>query len=172
MEQFVQGYLEILFHATKCTSRARIFISRLIDSYPDYLQDLGLSISSLECWNLLVAARLWLPALTRSTVLIFCDNWAKVAAINSGPCSTEQQIQQVCPVNGIPLTTFGGGGSFFLLSGRRSSRTHQETRHLVITHGRPLPATASGIPDTRSPGLSGRSHQPTAVIQRWQFLAR
>ena len=52
--------------------------------YPDYLQDLGLYISSLECWNLLVAARLWLPALTGTTVLIFCDNWATVAAINSG----------------------------------------------------------------------------------------
>ena len=53
-------------------------------SYPNYLQDLGLSISSLECWNLLVAARLWLPALAGSTVLIFCYNWATVAAINSG----------------------------------------------------------------------------------------
>ena len=51
--------------------------------YPSYLQDFGLSISSLECWNFLVAARLWLPTLTGSTVLIFCDNWATVAAINS-----------------------------------------------------------------------------------------
>ena len=52
--------------------------------YQDHIQDLGLSISSLECWNLLIAARLWLPDLTGSTVLIFCDNWATVAAINSG----------------------------------------------------------------------------------------
>ena len=33
--------------------------------YPDFLQTFGFTISSLECWNLLVAARLWLPALTR-----------------------------------------------------------------------------------------------------------
>ena len=52
--------------------------------YPSYLQEFGFSISSLECWNLLVAARLWLPTLTGTTVLIFCDNWATVAAINSG----------------------------------------------------------------------------------------
>ena len=31
-----------------------------------------------------MAARLWLPALAETTVLIFCDNWATVAAINSG----------------------------------------------------------------------------------------
>ena len=42
--------------------------------YPQFLQDLGLSISSLECWNLLVAARIWLPTLSGSTVLVFCDN--------------------------------------------------------------------------------------------------
>ena len=42
--------------------------------YLDYLQ----AISSLECWNLLVAA------LTGTTVFVFCDNWATVAAINSG----------------------------------------------------------------------------------------
>ena len=53
-------------------------------SYPQFLVDLGLSISSLECWNLLVAARIWLPTLSGTTVLVFCDNWATVAAINSG----------------------------------------------------------------------------------------
>ena len=53
-------------------------------SYPQFLLDLGLSISSLECWNLLVAARIWLPTLSGTTVLVFCDNWATVAAINSG----------------------------------------------------------------------------------------
>ena len=50
-------------------------------SYPQFLVDLGLSISSLECWNLLVAARIWLPTLSGTTVLVFCDT---VAAINSG----------------------------------------------------------------------------------------
>ena len=52
--------------------------------YPQFLQDLGLSISSLECWILLVAARIWLPTLSGSTVSVFCDNWATDAAINSG----------------------------------------------------------------------------------------
>ena len=52
--------------------------------YPSYLQEFGFSISSLECWNFLVAAQMWLPSLTGTTVLIFCDNWATVAAINSG----------------------------------------------------------------------------------------
>ena len=53
-------------------------------SYPQFLVDLGLSISSLECWNLLVAAIIWLPTLSGTTVLVFCDNWATAAAINSG----------------------------------------------------------------------------------------
>ena len=145
-----QSFLCKLFHATKCTTGARVFTSRLLDAlateqagsisltaparvdlhwfisflgqfngvtlikastakhvihvdsflqgggglcsvlvfyklhYPNHVQDHDLSISSLECLNLLVAARLWLPALTGSTVLIFCDNWATVAGINSG----------------------------------------------------------------------------------------
>ena len=123
-----QKFLGKLFHATKCTTRARTFFNRLLDalateragsvslgpqadihwflcflgqfngvtlikpsvaqhvihvdsclqgggslcsgiqfytiSYPQLLLDLGLSISSLECWNLLVAARIWLPTLS------------------------------------------------------------------------------------------------------------
>ena len=52
--------------------------------HPDHIQDLGLSICSLECWNLPVAACLWLPTLTGYTVMIVCDNLATVAAIISG----------------------------------------------------------------------------------------
>ena len=45
---------------------------------------LNLSISSLECWNLLVAVRLWSASWTGKTVLIFPDNWATACAIESG----------------------------------------------------------------------------------------
>ena len=51
---------------------------------PEYITQLNLSISSLECWNLLVAVRLWSALWTGKTVLIFTDNWATACAIESG----------------------------------------------------------------------------------------
>ena len=51
--------------------------------YPDYIRDLTLSISSLECLNLLFAVRIWATAWSRAHVLIYCDNMATVCAAGS-----------------------------------------------------------------------------------------
>ena len=51
--------------------------------YPDYLVGMSLPIASLECFNLLVAIRLWIEQWSGLHVLLFCDNMATVAASNS-----------------------------------------------------------------------------------------
>ena len=52
--------------------------------YPVGILDCHFSISSLECYNLLVALRLWVCSWTGQHVLHYCDNAATVAALNSG----------------------------------------------------------------------------------------
>ena len=51
---------------------------------PESIKGLGLPISSIECYNLLVALRLWVSSWIGLTVLIFSDNWATVCAMQSG----------------------------------------------------------------------------------------
>ena len=51
--------------------------------YPEYVQEFNLSISSLECLNLLIAVRVWIKEWSGMHVLIYCDNMATVAASNS-----------------------------------------------------------------------------------------
>ena len=211
-----QSFLGKPFHATKCTSGARIFISRLlyalatersgtiflgpdakadlhwfisflgqfngvtlikpstaqhfihVDSclqgggglwsglehykifYPDFLQDLGLSISSLEYWNLLVAARLWLPALAGSTVLIFCDNWATVAAINSGKVirGSLRELWWIAASHDVQLEVRHKPGD-------ASSRHSQQSSHLSSPQ---VCTVRPGHPGIRSPASL---HGPT-----------
>ena len=52
--------------------------------YPGHITGGGLSISALECFNLLLAVRLWVREWAGHHVLIFCDNAATVGAMNSG----------------------------------------------------------------------------------------
>ena len=47
-------------------------------------QQLQFSISSLECFNLLVGTRRWIQSWRGQVVLLFSDNWAAVCAANSG----------------------------------------------------------------------------------------
>ena len=51
---------------------------------PGHIRELGLSIGSLECWNLLVAVRMWSEGWRGETVLIFTDNWSTACALESG----------------------------------------------------------------------------------------
>ena len=51
---------------------------------PESIKGLGLPISSIECYNLLVALRLWVSSWRALTVLIFSDNWATVCAMQLG----------------------------------------------------------------------------------------
>ena len=52
------------------------------------------SIASLEAFNVLVALRLWGPEWSGEKVLIFCDNWATVCAVNSG-AATDPLIRAI-----------------------------------------------------------------------------
>ena len=52
-------------------------------TYPEHMQELGLSISSLDCFNVLVAVRLWVREWSGHGVQLWCDNWATVCSINS-----------------------------------------------------------------------------------------
>ena len=51
--------------------------------YPEYIQQCKFSIASLECYNLLVAVRLWVKEWRGCKVRLFCDNWATVCATGS-----------------------------------------------------------------------------------------
>ena len=42
--------------------------------FPQYLTDFGLSISSVECFNMLVAVRLWVARWQGECVLLYCDS--------------------------------------------------------------------------------------------------
>ena len=45
------------------------------------------SISSVECFNLLLGTRRWIQSWRGQVVLLFSDNWAAVCAANSGRAS-------------------------------------------------------------------------------------
>ena len=52
--------------------------------YPPSITICDFSIASLECFNLLVAVRLWIVQWTGLITLLFSDNWAVVCALQSG----------------------------------------------------------------------------------------
>ena len=52
--------------------------------YPPTLQTCNLSISSLEAFNILVATRMWATEMQSQQVMLFCDNSAAVAGVQSG----------------------------------------------------------------------------------------
>ena len=54
---------------------------------PHSFQQLQFSISSVECFNLLVGTRRWIQSWRGQVVLLFLDNWAAVCAANSGRAS-------------------------------------------------------------------------------------
>ena len=52
--------------------------------FPIGITSLSLSIASLECFNVLIPCRLWGPAWAGKHILLYSDNAATVAAVNSG----------------------------------------------------------------------------------------
>ena len=52
--------------------------------FPSSIASLNLCIASLECFNILVAVRLWIKHWHGLVVRFFCDNSAAVCALNSG----------------------------------------------------------------------------------------
>ena len=53
-------------------------------AYPDSITSGGLSISSLECFSVLLPLRIWVRAWSGLHVLLYCDNAATVSALESG----------------------------------------------------------------------------------------
>ena len=52
--------------------------------FPPCIQDCNFSISALECYNILVACRIWCPIWSGQHILLYSDNWASVCSLNSG----------------------------------------------------------------------------------------
>ena len=52
--------------------------------FPEYITKFNFCIAALEAFNLLLAVRLWAGEWSGLKVLIFCDNWSVVCAVNSG----------------------------------------------------------------------------------------
>ena len=73
---------------------------------PESIKGLGLPISSIECFNLLVALRLWVSSWKGLTVLIFSDNWAMVCAMQSG--RAQESTVTVVDAGGVAPGSIGG----------------------------------------------------------------
>ena len=63
-------------------------------TFPEGIVDCHFTISSLECFNILVALRLWALDWQGRHVLLYSDNWSAVCAANSG-AATDPLIRAV-----------------------------------------------------------------------------
>ena len=52
--------------------------------FPESITACQFAIASLECYNVLVACRMWMPSWRGLHVLLYPDNWASVCSLNSG----------------------------------------------------------------------------------------
>ena len=52
--------------------------------FPPAILQCHFSIASLECYNILIACRLWIQRWSGMHILLYSDNWASVCALNSG----------------------------------------------------------------------------------------
>ena len=53
-------------------------------TFPEAITVCEFSIASLECFNILLACRIWMQYWRGLHVLLYSDNWASVCALNSG----------------------------------------------------------------------------------------
>ena len=78
-------------------------------AFPVSIRVCGFCISSLECYNVLMAVRLWAPRWAGKTVLLYTDNWATVAAAESGAAmeplmrGAVRELWWICAINDIDL---------------------------------------------------------------------
>ena len=76
---------------------------------PPSLQSLQFSISSLECFNLLVGVIAFVHTWSGKRVLVFCDNWAAICAANSGRAedplirTSIRELWWICASNDVEL---------------------------------------------------------------------
>ena len=79
-------------------------------TFPGSIVECGFSISSLECYNSLLCARLWAKLWSGRTVLLYCDNWAAVCAANSGRAedplirASIRELWLICAISDVQLT--------------------------------------------------------------------
>ena len=78
-------------------------------AYPLAISHCHFGISSLECFNVLIALRLWAPVWQSMTVLLYTDNAATVAAANSGSAqdplirSSIRELWWICAIFDVEL---------------------------------------------------------------------
>ena len=79
-------------------------------AFPPSMINCQFSISSLECYNILLSAHLWSQEWTGKTVLLFCDNWSAVCAANSGRAddplirASIRELWLLCATSDVNLT--------------------------------------------------------------------
>ena len=78
-------------------------------AFPPSILACAFCIAALECYNVLVAVRIWAPRWAGKTVLLYTDNWATVAAAESGAAmeplmrGAVRELWRVCAINDIDL---------------------------------------------------------------------
>ena len=104
--------------------------------FPEEITECVFSISSLECYNILVACRLWAAEWSGKHVLLYSDNWAAVCALNSGTANDPlirasiREIWWLIATHDVELTVRHRPGASMLtadaLSRRHTSQAHAD----------------------------------------------
>ena len=88
---------------------------------PHFFTQFKLSIASIECFNMLVALRVWAHQLTDTCVLLHSDNIAAVNSANSGKAtdplirSTLRELWLICALHRITLTIAHKPGALLIV---------------------------------------------------------
>ena len=102
---------------------------------PHSFQQLQFSISSVECFNMLVGTRRWIQSWRGQVVLLFSDNWAAVCAANSGRANDPlirasiRELWWLCAYHDVELIIRHRPGAD--MQDTKESRLHLSPRHLA-----------------------------------------
>ena len=103
--------------------------------FPDEINSCAFSISSLECYNILVACRLWVAEWSGKHVLLYSDNSAAVCALNSGTANDPlirasiREIWWLIATHDVELTIRHRPGAL-MLTADALSRHHASQAHV------------------------------------------
>ena len=74
---YIHVYIRYLYILTDTYKTGIYIFNNYSLEYPDWLEE-------LECFNLLMAIRLWADEWRGRHILLYCDNWATVCSASSG----------------------------------------------------------------------------------------
>ena len=101
--------------------------------FPSSIASLNLCIASLECFNILVAVRLWVKHWHGLVILLFCDNSAAVCALNSGKANDPllqaivRELWLLCVIHDVTLVARHKPGSLMVIPDALSRLLHPDT---------------------------------------------